>query len=519
MRDIYLTVVSELSGGWRYRWRAVIAAWIVAIAGWGYVLSMPNRYEANARVFVDTESVLTPLLQGLAVQTDVMTKVNMISRALISRPQLEKVVQETGLYLRAGNDAELDGLIRSLELAISIRPTQTNLYSISYQDSDRVMAQRVVQTFLDALVEDTLGVNRTDSGRAQAFLQQQIDEYEQRLVEAEAALAEFKKRNVGMMPDAGGNYFERLQAATNEENRLSAAVAVVVERRDELARQLEGEEPVFGLTSAGPGATATDAAIANLEEELQRKRLRFTDAHPEVRAILGTIEQLQERAAIERQALRSSPETLGLDANPVYQNLQIAFNEAQVQVTTLNGQLREQRMRVAELKQLLDTIPEVEAELVRLNRDYEVTKSQYDTFVRRLESARISEEAEESNDEIKFRVIDPAIASLDPVAPQRAILLTGVLIVALAVGGGLAFVLHQLHPVFSSSKALRDFAGLPVLGTVSTWGDPVSAGRTRRADLACFGALAALVAVFLVTLAAQDAGVELMARIMNGSVA
>jgi polysaccharide chain length determinant protein (PEP-CTERM system associated) len=381
------------------------------------------------------------------------------------------------------------------------------------------MAQRVVQTLLDSLREGTLGINRSDSDRAQLFLQHQIDEYEKRLVTAEDRLAEFKKRNVGMMPDERGDYFTRLQAALNTQERLESDLAAATNRRNELARQLEGEEPVFGLAGgAGGGVTASEAAIEELRGELARMRLRFTDQHPEVRAILDTMAQLEARAAQERGALRANPELLGLQQNPVYQNLQIAYNEAQIQVRTLSGQLAEQKARTEELRRLLDTIPEVEAELVRLTRDYEVTKGQYETFLRRLESARISEEAEESSDEITFRVMDPAAAPLLPTGPPRTLLFGAVLAMAFAFGGGIALVMHQMHPVFGNSKALGSYLELPVLGTVGVW---TSVATTRAKQLQYVSvslAMIALLTVFVSVVMGQEVAVELISRIRDGAI-
>ena len=129
---------------------------------------------------------------------------------------------------------------------------------------------------------------------------------------------------------------------------------------------------------------------------------------------------------------------------------------------------------------MLDTAPEVEAEFSRLTRDYDITKTRYNELVNRLDRAQISEDAEQTG-VVRFEVIDPPSVGVDPVAPDRPRLLSLVLAVGLAAGLALAFVLHQLRPVFTNAASLGDITGLPVLGAVSrTWRERHRAERRQE---------------------------------------
>src|SRR5262245_36255807 len=194
MQELVGQVLIHLRSAWRFRWHALACAWVVALAGWSYVLLMPDIFEARARVYVDTDTVLKPLLNGLAVDTNVQNRVGMMSRVLLSRPNMERVARETDLYLRAPNAQAFTAMVENLPMAISLDGnSRENIYTIKYADAEPAMAQRVVQTLLDTFVEDTLGVKRADSDTAQSFLQEQIREYETRLRDAEDRLAQFKK--------------------------------------------------------------------------------------------------------------------------------------------------------------------------------------------------------------------------------------------------------------------------------------------------------------------------------------
>jgi len=129
--------------------------------------------------------------------------------------------------------------------------------------------------------------------------------------------------------------------------------------------------------------------------------------------------------------------------------------------------MQAQQAFVGELQARVKAVPEVEAELSQLNRDYEVNKHNYDTLVQRLESARISESADQSADNVKFRVIEPPNLPFKPSGPNRDVLNTMVLLMALGAGAALAVLLAQLRPTFSSRELLEKVTGVPVIGAIT----------------------------------------------------
>ena len=137
----------------------------------------------------------------------------------------------------------------------------------------------------------------------------------------------------------------------------------------------------------------------------------------------------------------------GASANPVYQSIQLQLHETDVQIAALRGELNDYRGNVAELRHALDTAPEVEAEFTRLTRDYEVTQTQYNGLLQRLEQARVSEDAQQTGI-VEFQIVDPPTAPFNPVFPTRPVLLVAVLMLAVGLGAGIAWLLSKLRPVF-----------------------------------------------------------------------
>lgn len=483
MHDVITQVLTYIRGAWRYRWHAQLVAWPLCLGGLLMVHMLPNQYEATARVFVDTKSMLRPLLQGLAVQTNADEQVQMIIRTLLSRPNLEKVARATDLDLRAKTPEELDELLARLSRKIQMSNNgRDNIFSITYTDSDPQMTHRVVQSLVTLFVESSLGDTRKDSTAAQQFIDEQIRTYEGKLLAAEDQLKEFKRKNVNVMPNSAVGYYDRLQGEMTQLERAKLDMSEAVNRRDELQRQLSGEVPTFGLVprpnvpTTELGATPnsqSDARLRTMEARLDELLLRYTKQHPDVVELSRQIEELRERDK-QRQASIPAPaprETSNLDAsmatNPVYQRLKAALGEAEADVASLRVRVNEYQTRVNNLRNLVDVVPQVEAELARLNRDYTVNKQNYETLIARRESAKLSQEAEQSSDNLKFKIVDPPRVPLKPIGPKRLLFASAVLVGSIVFGVLFAFFMAQVKPVFYTSRDVLSMTHTPVLGYVS----------------------------------------------------
>jgi len=511
MHEIFAQIHSYLRGIWRYRWWIQAVAWPLCIVGWLFVWSLPDEYEASARVYVDTHTVLQPLLRGLAVQPNIEDQVRVLSRTLLSRPNLEQVARMTDLDILATDEEQMEKLLESLEQRITIKGSRENLFTISFVDPDPRVARVVVEAFLTLFMESSLGGKRQDSDMAQEFLERQVQEYEAKLAAAEARLKEFKRRHLGKMPSEGKDYFARLQAAQSELRKVEVAYEEAVRRRDELQRQLDGEVPTFGMVttpSAPQGRHPLDGRIAALEEQLDELLLKYTEQHPDVVAIKETLARLeaQREADLRRMAGGQGTAPSSVIENPVYQQLKVALGQAEAEVAALQVRLKAAQREVRELKAAVDTIPEVEAQLAALNRDYGIIKKKYEELVARLESARLSEEAQRSTDTIQFKVIDPPFVPSEPVGPMRPLFMAVVLLGGLGAGVFFAFVLSQIRPVFDDTRILRAVTGYPVFGSISQIQNEAALRRQRVEVSGFLGGLFFLLLVFAAFLAMQAMG-------------
>lgn len=225
---------------WRYRWWAAGCAWLVSTVGWFYIYSMPDVYSASARVYVDTKSLMGPIFEGLAISDNLAAQVEAMSRALLTRPNVEAVARRTDLDLRVDTPEQMERLITDLQQRIEVQGNrERNVFSISYDDPDREKAREVVAAIVDAFVESSLQGQGDDAEMTARALDAEIRDHEGRLEKAESDLAQFKKDNLGYMPDDRGDYYSRLQLSLNAVSQTESQVREVRQRRDELRRQIE----------------------------------------------------------------------------------------------------------------------------------------------------------------------------------------------------------------------------------------------------------------------------------------
>ena len=474
MQEILQQLAQYIRGIWRQRWYSLLAAWLVALIGWSVVYKMPDQFEASTRIEVDTTSLLQKLLKNVAQNTNPNEQVRLIQAKLISRPNLEKIIYDTDMDLSVEQGAEFDKLVDELGKDIRFRRLGKDaLFTITYQNKDPQLAKKVVIVLSNIFKEAALGENRKESTDAINFLDEQIEEYTRRLEESERRLKEFKRDNVGRMPEQGKDYYARLQEATAAASLARIELNQSVQRAEELRRQLVGEEPSFGVMQPSQNVSfpEIDNRISSLQGQLSELRLQYTDKHPDVVNTLKLIEDLENRKIelMEEQAAAgiSTPQTPSLATNPVYQELKIAFGQAQANAASLRSRYNAMVAQQKELEELVHILPEVEEKLANLNRDYDLVKGKYDEFIEKREQARIVQQKEQTTGNISFREVDPPKVTEEPVAPNRLLLYSAVLIAAMGVGLGLAFVLAQLKGDYDNTRSLSQDLKVPVLGEIS----------------------------------------------------
>lgn len=476
MNGLRLLLQKQVSAAWHYRWQAVLFTWLVCAVGWAAVFAIPNQYEAGARMYVDADAVLTPLLRGLAVDTSNVGQVDMLQRTLLSRPNLDKLISKTDLELDLTNLADREALVDRLQSDIRITPQTRNLFTITYRNKRPRLAYDVVRTMLATFVESKTGTNRSEVENASKFLNEQIANYEKQLRDAERRRADFRARYIDVLPPDGGGV-SRLDAQNQAVRQLQGQLQDALARRDTLNLGLQNT-PAMVVTETDPGMAAQvqTSAVGNqrlreAERALSELRLKYTDNHPDVVAARNLVASIRSGAfarddAAVAQVTPATPARSRTASNPIYEQLKVRLVENDAAIASLQRQIAEGLKERDRLQDIARGAPGLQAEFENLNRDYAVLRKNYDDLTVRRESMRISTAADAEGDKVKIQVIDPPAIPQIPVAPKRILLVTGVLAAGLGAGFALAFLLVQMDQSFHSTDDLRQL-GFPVVGGVS----------------------------------------------------
>lgn len=486
----------------KHRWLALgVAALTLAVCAL-VIRVVPDRYKASAQVYVDTDTVLKPLMAGLTFQPDIDQQLQMLARTLVSRSNVERLVAIPTLHFDVEPGAAREALVVRLMRDIKVLPTGAgNLFEISYRGDSPERAQRLVEATLDLFTHAGPNAKRRDAEDAGRFIEAQISDYDAKLREAENRLKEFKVRHFGVSGQSNEDFFTRMSGLTEEVNRLRLQLNSALQSRDAYRRELAVEEelpPELAPRTHGPALQGAIDRLDAQRKHLDELRNRFTESHPEViatRDVVAAMEaDVRRRREAEERTLAKFGKSAKGAASPVYQRLRILLAEAEAQVASLRSQLEVKQAGLERVRALAGRMPQVEAEFAQLNRDYDVIRKNYDQMVARRESAKLGEKLDQSSRLAEFRVIDPPMVSRWPVFPSKVYLALLTLLLAPAAGLAAAYVADRLRPTVDDERSLRMVSGRPVLGTVS-WGPT---GRVRRRQqVVAIGFATAALALFM----------------------
>ena len=452
MGEIYAQLIALVNASWRRRWSALAVAWVVCLIGWAFVVSRPETYTASTRIFLDTATFLKPLLEGLAIERDVTTELEVMRQTLTTRANLEKVARLTDLDVLATTPVQMERLLEGLRDRTKVETDGRFLLTIKYVDTDPVRARDVVEAIGRTFIESNLGSTREEIESAQAFLDRQIVLYERELVAAEQRLVKFKEERLSKLPDKE-NYQFRIEEMRNQLEEAQANLKRARTRQAQLRQQMN-EAPV----------SADALEIMQAEQDLGKLLSVYTDKHPEVIAARRRLELLRSKPPSEAPLPATSDASGTMRGQAT---LKMNLGDAEADVAAYSDQVARLRDRLARFEDGAAQIPEAEAELAVLTRDYDVIKIKHGELLARREQAKISRDREEGTRRIDYEVVDPPTVPAIPDGPSRAMLISVVLVLAVGAGIGAAFLLSQARPTFSDPLRLRHAFGLAVLGTVS----------------------------------------------------
>lgn len=493
MQEQVTEIVGYLKGIVKYKWAGLITAWIFCLMGWLVVTMLPNKYTSEAKVHVETRTMLKPLLSGMTIQTDVGALLRVMRVLMFTSTNMEQIIQLSDLKKELKSPNDLQELIKELKKDIQIAGGSDEIFTIRYQAKDPNVAKNVVQAVLTVFSEQTQLSTLEGVDTAHHFIDEQIREYEIRLKNAEKARENFKRANIGLLPGQGVDNIGQIQNIKGELEASKLQMKQELSKKEILKKQLNealASESEWGLlTENDYTQTQEDVKIAQLKQKRDELLIKYTHNHPEVVYIDKIIEKIKKTNAEKKSKI--SEEGIidsAVKSNPYIQTIKVQLNAVDANLASIQSRISVFEQQLQQSQDELNLRLSVETELQNLNRDYATIKSNYEQLLARREQATLSKKVDDQAESLKFKISDPPNLPLQPSSPNRILLFSGVLIVGIGFGIAVAFAIYLIRPAVMSLAQVREITGLPVLGTVTLRINPLQAKKNKQ-DILVFSSM------------------------------
>ncbi|MDD2877130.1 MAG: lipopolysaccharide biosynthesis protein [Acidiphilium sp.] len=459
MDDVIALGLRFAGGAWRKRWLGITLAWLICLIGWAGVMVLPPKYESSAQLYVAADPVLTPLLEGIAINGNTREEFSLLQRTLLSDPNLGTLLDKTGLGLNAEGPGAREAMIRGLRSQIQIVPQTDNLFTISYQSPDPKKAYEVVQGLVNIYVERASVRNQGDIDNARSFLDSQITYFHTQLKQLEQRRASFQAKYLQLLPGVDGvSAYEQEQTKVRQ---LNGTLQDAIAERELIEKQLATTTPLLtgaAALSSGSGG----AALATAEGREAELKQQYTDAYPGVVAAERKVEALKKMS----RGGSSGGGAMPAIANPVYEQLRLQLLKIDTTLFSLRRQIKASTAERDRLAALARSQPGIAARYINLDRNYTVLQTEYHNLIERREAMRIGAAANVDANRIQLQVVNPPQVPRLPIAPNRPLLLVAVLFLGVGAGVAVAALLAELEGRYETLDDLKKL-GLPVIGGIS----------------------------------------------------
>jgi len=471
------SVVDRLLGVWQRRhWLGIVIFVVVAAAACSLAAFLPDLYRAKATVLVERRQVPESFVRS-SVTGELETRLQTISQEVLSRARLEQLITRFNLYPAAQRAGALEGAVETMRRDVSIEVkgvdqpggrVVTVAFVLGYRGREPATVAAVTNALAEAYVEENARLREQQAAGTAAFLRGQLAETKRRLDEQESRVRAFRSRWVGELPQQVGVNMATLERLHAQLHLASANQLRAVDRRAALEKQL-AEVDVNGAPTPETGATK----LAKLKQELAELRRRFTDAYPDVVRLRAEI----ARAEQDLSAAEPAGPAPAAPATPAATRLRAGLRDADTEIADLKAEEQRVRNEIAAYQRRVDTAPQREQELQELSRDYDMTKDVYGSLLKRYEDAQLAETMEQRQRGEQFRILDAAIPSRMPAAPNRLRLLLVGVALALGAAAGAMMLVEHLDTSFHTVDDLRALGRAPVLLSIPLI---VTAGDARQ---------------------------------------
>jgi succinoglycan biosynthesis transport protein ExoP len=472
---IHVHALDYLSVIRRRRWWFAVPVALSVVMGLALVELLPKEFRSATTLGVSAPMV-SPSFVNQANALDNQERLRAISQQMLSLPVLGRVVKEERLGTGTSSDPQIARLRKAVEISVPDPMANTtdmrrlDTFVVAYSDSDPKRAQRIANRLAAVFVDAHSETRTAQAEDTSAFIATQLRASQARLGNLEEQLRRSKETYMGRLPEQTQ---ANLQTLTGLRQQLEANATSLRSEQDRLSmieRQLEslaqGDSQTVILARGSEAAQPPETRAMTLERELAAARATYTDKHPEVQRLQEELANARRQASADKN--RPNADRIAqLQLDPAYRQLSADREVTRMRIRELQRAGSDTQREIGSYQGRVEAAPRVEQQLLTLQRDYDLEKTQYAELTSKLRAATIAENVERNRGGEQFTILYPAQLPTEPTKPipSRVMLLSviGGLFFGAALTLGREYLDRSVHDV----RELKDEFHLPVLGEVA----------------------------------------------------
>ena len=507
---------------WKHKLLCALVWAIITVSGAAVVYRLSNVYQADAVILVESQRIPEKLVAP-TINDDLKDRLSSLSQQILISTRLLEIVTKFDLYHEQRGSRTQEEIIEMMRADIGTQletswakkaDSRPSAFRVTYEGPNPTVVAQVANQLATLFIDENIQAREVQAAGTSEFLASQLDAAKLRLEEQESKLGEYKLKFNGQLPQqenaliaAASQLQVRLQGITQEidraeQTRTMQETALASAQASEAAisqlfEQLNSPAPAQAIASASGEPVKTSE---RLQQELERLLLVYTDQHPDIKKLRDLIplarkEEEKKENAPEKAAPGSGPADSATKAPgeessvsmivtlPKIRNERaLQLSEALIrskeeaeklktqqglavkEISALKDEQKSVQTRLDSLQRGIGRLPIREQELASINRDYEISKANYQSLLDKKLSAEMATDMERRQKAERFTIIDPARVPEKPVKPNRPLLYA-----LCSFGGLLLGIASAMGRELKTNAILGEWElpkGVPVLGRI-----------------------------------------------------
>lgn len=437
----------------RRPWLVVVPLLLSVAIAVALAFLLPPRYSSSTLILVAPDRMSSDLLPKANTE-QIARRLQTLRQEVNSRTRLEMLAREFDPYGTLGKEPLIDTIERMRE-AVTVQVKGNDAFSIEFEHRDPKMAMLVADRLTTLFMDEVVGARERQVSTAYQFIETQLEEARRQLEEKEEALREFKERFMGQLPEQVSANLATLQRLQLEQQTTADGLRRAT---DSLRLMEDAASSAAGAVAAVPGGPTPPDSLSAMRALMTQLKTRYTDQHPDVRALQARIDALEQAQA--------SSEPGAPPADPAAAAAQRRIVEARAEVDRLKSRLADVDARISAFQNRVEAAPKREQEVLGLMRDYQKLSENYSQLLSKKLDAEMAARLEREQKGQQFRILDPAYLPEKPSFPDRLLFVLGGLGIGLVLGLGLAITIDALDPTMKDADGVRAAFSIPVLAVI-----------------------------------------------------